>query len=196
MGAQMRPSETDEEAALVARAKAGDMAAFETLAKRHGRGLYALCYRLTGAPQAAEDLVQETFIKAFSALGDFDEARPLFPWLRRIALNAGLNVLKSRKREEPLGDRNGRVRSPDFASSSPTPHDELQRNETGETLRRALKALPHKLRAVFILHVYDDLSYEDIGLTLGIPRGTVMSRLNRARRRLRAALSGPGQGRP
>jgi RNA polymerase sigma-70 factor (ECF subfamily) len=188
----MRPTEHVQEPALVARAKKGDMAAFETLVEMHRAAIYALCCRMTGVPQAADDLAQETFVKAYFSLAGFDERLPLFPWLRRIAVNSSLNHLKSRKREEPLGELNGRVLTPAFASSSPTPHDELQRNEARERLGRALKALPTKLKSVFVLHVYEELSYEEIARTLGIARGTVMSRLNRARRRLRASLSRPG----
>ncbi|HEX9901776.1 MAG TPA: sigma-70 family RNA polymerase sigma factor [Acidobacteriota bacterium] len=191
----MRPMDDGGERALVARARKGDMEAFETLVKLYQRGIYALCCRMTGAHQAADDLTQETFIKAFSGLASFDQGREFFPWLRRIAVNSSLNYLKSRKREEPLGEKDGRVPGQALPSSSSTPQDELQRNEAREKLDRALKALPPKLKSVFVLHVFDGLSYEEISRAVEIPRGTVMSRLSRARRRLKAALSGAPAGR-
>jgi RNA polymerase sigma-70 factor (ECF subfamily) len=190
----MRPMEHGQEKALVARARQGDMQAFETLIKLYQRGIYALCYRMTGAHQAADDLAQETFIKAFGGLASFDQGREFFPWLRRIAVNSSLNYLKSRKREEPLGDKDGRVPGQAWASSSSTPHDELQRTEAREKLGRALKALPPKLKSVFVLHVFDGLSYKEIARAVEVRPGTVMSRLNRARRRLKAALSGAPAG--
>lgn len=190
----MRPMDDGEERALVARARNGDMDAFETLIKLFQRGIYALCFRMAGTHQAADDLAQETFIKAFAGLASFDQGRPFFPWLRRIAVNSSLNYLKSRKREEPLGDKDGLVPGKALASSSSMPQDELQRTEAREKLGRALKALPPKLKSVIVLRVFDGLSYEDIARTIQIPRGTVMSRLNRARRRLKAALSGSPAG--
>jgi RNA polymerase sigma-70 factor (ECF subfamily) len=185
----MRPMDDGGERALVARARKGDMDAFDTLVKMYQRGIYGLCYRMTGAPQAADDLAQETFIKAFASLASFDQERQFFPWLRRIAVNSSLNYLKSRKREEPLGEKDGRVPGQALPSSPSTPQDELQRNEAREKLDRALKALPPKLKSVFVLHVFGGLSYEEIARAIEIPRGTVMSRLSRARRRLKAALS-------
>jgi RNA polymerase sigma-70 factor (ECF subfamily) len=190
----MRPIDDGEERALVARARRGDLDAFETLVKLHQRGIYALCFRMAGIHQAADDLAQETFIKAYAGLASFDQNRAFFPWLRKIAVNSSLNYLKSRKREEPLGERDGRVPGQALASSSSTPQDELQRTEAREKLGRALRALPPKLKSVFVLRVFDGLSYEEIAHTVEIPRGTVMSRLNRARRKLKAALSGPPAG--
>jgi RNA polymerase sigma-70 factor (ECF subfamily) len=190
----MRPTDEGGERALVARARKGDTDAFEALVKMYQRGIYGLCFRMTGAHQAADDLAQETFIKAYVCLASFDQEREFFPWLRRVAINSSLNYLKSRKREEPLGEKDGRVPGQALPSSSSTPQDELQRNEAREKLDRALKALPPKLKSVFVLHVFDGLSYEEIARAVEIPRGTVMSRLSRARRRLKAALSGSPAG--
>ncbi|RPI97149.1 MAG: sigma-70 family RNA polymerase sigma factor [Candidatus Aminicenantes bacterium] len=102
MGAPTRPIEHPEDAVLVRKAQQGDMDAFESLVRRYQHRVYALCRRLTGAHQSADDLAQETFIKAYYALGRFDVQWPLYPWLRRIAVNAGLNYLKARARERPL----------------------------------------------------------------------------------------------
>src|SRR5512136_3002063 len=102
MGAPTRPNEHPEDAVLVGRAQKGDMDAFESLVRKYQQTVYAFCRRLTGAHQSADDLAQETFIKAYFALSRFDPRWPLYPWLRKIALNTGLNYLKTRDRERPL----------------------------------------------------------------------------------------------
>ena len=98
----MKPNGVNDDAVLIRRAKEGSMDAFEALIKRYQRPIYALCRRMTGAHQSADDMAQETFIKAYYSISRFDESLPLFPWLRRIAVNATLNYLKSRRREVPL----------------------------------------------------------------------------------------------
>ncbi|HMA54305.1 MAG TPA: sigma-70 family RNA polymerase sigma factor, partial [Acidobacteriota bacterium] len=80
------------------------MDAYESLVRRYQQRVYALCRRLTGAHQSADDLAQETFIKAYFALARFDAQWPLYSWLRKIAVNSGLNYLKTRGRERPLED--------------------------------------------------------------------------------------------
>lgn len=102
VGAPERPGGVNDDADLVRKAKEGDMNAFEILIKRYQQPIYALCRRMTGAHQSADDLAQETFIKAYFSLARIDENRPLYPWLRRIAVNSALNLIESRKREVPF----------------------------------------------------------------------------------------------
>lgn len=178
----MRRVDPTEERRLVGRAKEGDMEAFEGLIKAFEHPVYYLCLRMTGAPQAADDLTQETFLRAYSGLAGFNEGRDFFAWLRRIAVNASLNHIRAAKREEPLGDR-------EPAPCRDTPLDELQNREAEGWFRKALGALPSDQRAVFVLRVFEDQSYRDIARILGVSRGTVMSRLSRARARIRVALA-------
>jgi len=186
----MRPIDEIEDEILIGRAKMGDKAAYESLVRRYQHGIYRLCFQMTGAHPAADDLAQETFVKAYFALQSFKEGTHFHAWIRRIAVNASLNYLKVRKREEPLGDRPDDYPGAVFSSVNDSPHEQLLRNDTGRAVDKALQALPSKLRAVFVLHVLESMRYEDIARALGIPKGTVMSRLNRARQKLQRSLAG------
>src|SRR5512137_2791638 len=129
MGAPTRPHEHPEDAVLVRKAQQGDMDAFETLVRTYQQRVYALCRRLTGAHQSADDLAQETFIKAYFALARFDAAWPLYPWLRRIAINTGLNYLKARGRERPLEDGSLGTRRMPVSAPADDPEERLEQAE-------------------------------------------------------------------
>ncbi len=189
MGAPTRANEQPEDAVLVRKAQQGDMDAYESLVRRYQQRVYALCRRLTGAHQSADDLAQETFIKAYFALARFDAQWPLYPWLRRIAVNTGLNYLKTRGRERSLedGPADGRRLPPAPATDDPV--DRLESAEFQARLDWAVDSLPADQRSVFVLRFHESLSYEEIGRTLGLPLGTVMSRLNRARQKLKELLA-------
>ena len=184
----MRQLDREEEQRLVARAKEGDMTAFECLVRAFQQPIYYLCLRMAGAPQTADDLAQETFIKAYFALSQFKDGLDFYAWTRRIAVNTALNHLRATKREEPLGDR-------DAGDTNSMPQDELLRHEAEDRYRKAFEALPPDQKAVFVLRTYEDRSYREIAETLGLSEGTVMSRLSRARRKLKEALTGHLDGR-
>ena len=177
----MRQPEPWDERKLITQAKEGNMQAFELLVKKFQQSIYYLCLRMAGSHQAADDLSQETFIKAYFALAQFQDGMNFYSWIRRIAVNSSLNYLRAGKREEPLGERDNVV--------TDLPQDELQKNEIEKRFQAALKALPPDQRVIFILRVFEDQSYRDIAQTLAISEGTVMSRLNRARAKLKAALA-------
>lgn len=189
MGAPARPDGHVEDAVLVRKAQQGDMDAYESLVRRYQERIYALCRRLTGAHQSADDLAQETFVKAYFALARFDAQWPLYPWLRKIALNSGLNYLKTRGRERPLedGPAGGRMTPP--APRGDDPAGQFESAEFQARLDRAVASLPADQKSVFVLRFHESLSYEEIGRTLGLPLGTVMSRLNRARQKLKEQLA-------
>ena len=191
MGAPTLAHEHPEDAVLVRKAQQGDMDAFESLVRKHQHRVYALCRRLTGAHQSADDLAQETFIKAYFALARFDAEWPLYPWLRRIALNAGLNYLKARGRERSLEDGPPGDRRTPTAAPADNPEERFERAEFQARLDRAVESLPPDQKSVFVLRFHESLSYEEISRTLGLPLGTVMSRLNRARRKLKDLLADP-----
>jgi RNA polymerase sigma-70 factor, ECF subfamily len=171
------------------------MDAFESLVRRYQHRVYALCRRLTGAHQSADDLAQETFIKAYFALDRFESAWPLYPWLRRIAINGGLNYLKTRSRERPLEDGSLGDRRTPAAAVGDDPEERLERAEFQARLDWAVEALPADQKSVFILRFHESLSYEEIARTLDLPLGTVMSRLNRARQKLKELMADrPGRG--
>jgi RNA polymerase sigma-70 factor (ECF subfamily) len=189
MGAPTRPPEHPDDAVLVRKAQQGDMDAYESLVLKYQQRVYALCRRLTGAHQSADDLAQETFIKAYYALGRFDAQWPLYPWLRRIALNSGLNYLKARKRERPLLEGTLGARRTPFSAPADGPEERLERAEFEVRFERALASLPADQRSVFVLRFHESMSYEEISRALDLPIGTVMSRLNRARQKLKSLLT-------
>jgi RNA polymerase sigma-70 factor (ECF subfamily) len=188
MGAPITPRDAPEEARLVRLAKEGDMSAFEGLVRTYERPIYALCRRFTGDHASADDLAQDTFIKAWFAFARFDETQPLYPWLRRIAVNASLNAVRDRRRTTSLDARPG----DSGPAAEPGPGDPEAAAEGADLERRfraALSTLPVEQRAVFVLRHDEGLGYEEIAATLELPVGTVMSRLNRARERLQALLA-------
>lgn len=181
--------ERTDERKLISRAKEGDMEAFEALIRKYGKNIYFLCHRMTHAHQSADDLSQETFIKAFFSLDKFKDGMNFYTWIRKIAVNTTLNYLHKRNREEPLGGRDERIPNIDSSSNQESPHEELQRNQLEQKFKDALEALPADQKVIFILRNYENLSYKEISQILKISLGTVMSRLNRARKRMRVFLS-------
>ena len=173
---------------LILKAKKGNMEAFEALVRKYQKSIYVLCHRMTGTHQSADDLSQEAFIKAYISLATFKDGMNFYTWIRKIAVNNSLNYLKTRKREEPLGGRENRISSIPDAAEQELPQEKLQRNRITQKFEEALKALPYDQRIIFILRVYENQSYKEIAEMLSIPEGTVMSRLSRTRKKLRAAL--------
>lgn len=173
------PPEAPSDRELVRRAREGDQAAFGALIRRHQRRIFGLGVRLLGTVPDAEDLVQETFLRAWRALDRFDEERPLAPWLVRIATNRALNVLdtRSRRRSEELTDA--------VRWDGPSPEEDFERARLREDVMSALQTLPDDQRTILVLRAHDGLSYREIAETLDVPIGTVMSRLARARETMR-----------
>ena len=173
------------EADLLARARDGNLFAFDEIVKRYQRRVYATAVRIVRRHDVADDVVQEAFLRAHQALGRFDLARPFGPWICRIAANLAVNHVRSpESREEGL---------PESLSDTPAPDEGplggLLETEGREVLDRAMDRLSPEQRAVFVLRVFEELSYQEIAEALAISPGTVMSRLSRARERLRAALT-------
>jgi RNA polymerase sigma-70 factor (ECF subfamily) len=185
----MRPNGNTDDQELIVKAKEGNMEAFETLVRKYQRTIYVLCHRITGAHQTADDLSQETFIKAFLALPHFIDGHDFFSWIRKIALNNCFNYLKKWKRERALKMEEN-VARPNFLSSPhESPPDTVQRDEMERKFKEAFKTLPPDQRIIFALRAFEDMSYEEISHALRIPPGTVMSRLNRARKKLKAHMA-------
>jgi RNA polymerase sigma-70 factor (ECF subfamily) len=184
----MRQDEKNEERMLITQAKKGNVSAFETLVKRYQNTIYYLCRKMTGSHQSADDVSQETFIKAYFALNSFKDGMNFFTWVRKIAVNNSLNFIKVAKREEPMGDSAEKVAG-NSSMGQELPHEMLQRNQTEEKFQTALQALPPEQKIVFILRVYENLSYKEMAQLLEISEGTVMSRLSRARKKLKTSMA-------
>jgi RNA polymerase sigma-70 factor (ECF subfamily) len=173
------------EADLLAQARGGSLLAFEEIVKRYERRVYGIALRIVRRHEVADDVAQEAFMRAHQALSTFDLARPFGPWICRIAANLAINHVRSPEaREEPLPEGHAETPSPARGAL-----DLVLEREAREVLERALLGLPAEQRAVFALRTFEELSYREIADALGISMGTVMSRLSRARERLREALA-------
>ncbi len=177
--AQTAESESD----LITRAQQGDRDAFAELVRSHYPDVVQVIYRLCGDAGLAEDAAQETFIKAWQHLvASFRPGTSLTSWLYRIGVNAALDMLR-RGRGAPVDLMT--VRAVDQAAS---PEEALYQKERSRSVQAAILSLSEAGRAVLVLREYGGLSYSEIAAALDIPVGTVMSRLNYARCRLRELL--------
>lgn len=177
---------------LVQRAKNGDQAAFEQLVRSNEKRIYNLILRMVGDPEDALDLSQEAFLNAWKGLGSFKGDSSFSTWLYRLASNACLDFLRSKKRRQ---DTVGSALSLDDEDSPPPPDDErqqpqeqLERKERAQALHRALEALPDHHRQILVMRELSGLSYQEISRALALDMGTVKSRLTRARLALRKIL--------
>ena len=172
------------EADLIRKARGGNLFAFEEMVKRYQRRVYGVARRIVQRHDVADDVTQEAFLRGYQALASFDVERPFGPWICRIAANLAVNHVRSpRAREQELPEGHLETRS---AASDPL-HEVLE-NEAQSVLQQALAGLPPDQRAVLVLRVVEDLSYREIADALQLEMGTVMSRLSRAREKLRRAL--------
>src|SRR5690349_13317294 len=168
---------------LVNQAKNGDRSAFSELVCIHAPGVINLIYRLYGNAQMAEDAAQETFIQAWLHFSSYRPQLSLRNWLYRIAVNAATDMLRKEKRILPNPLENLAMRDP-----QPGPEARFSQEERITIIQKAVLSLPDACRAVLVLREYEGLSYHEIANTLDIPVGTVMSRLNYARKLLRGKL--------
>ena len=169
---------------LLAKARGGNLFAFEEIVRRYQRRVYAVARRIVRRHDVADDVAQEAFLRAYRALDRFDLERPFGPWFCRIAANLAINEVRSPEaREEGLPEGHGET-----PSRAKNPLDGVLEREAREVLGAALARLPAEQRAVFVLRSLEELSYREIAEALGISEGTVMSRLFRARQRLAEAL--------
>lgn len=180
----------------VARFKAGDAAAFEDLVRRHEREVYRLVLRLLRNPEDALEVAQETFLRAYRGLPSFRGEASFRTWLFGIALNASrtrqASLLRKLSRTESLEGSGDDPPAPLLwaADPSPSPESRTLGVELKEALLTALSRVSAEHREILLLREVEGLDYGEVGVLLGIPEGTVKSRLARARRAVREALEG------
>ncbi len=183
---------------LVVRAQSGEREARDELARRHGRSAYLLALQLLGNPADAQDVAQEALLRFFAGLRRLDPGRPVQPWLFAIVRNRARDVWRRRKvrRAEPLdaAAEPGTGLGRQIVDERADPEADLQRAELRRRVWRALGGLSPAKREILVLRDYHDLTYAEIATVLGIPKGTVMSRLHGARKALRERLR-PGAAR-
>jgi RNA polymerase sigma-70 factor (ECF subfamily) len=187
-------SEEISDLLLVRRAQKEDMRAYDVLVRRYQERIYATVYHMTSNHEDANDLTQETFIKAFRALKSFKGDSSFYTWIYRIAVNKTINFLKQRKNRVQLSlndvDFNAE-HDPDLVAliSEKNPRRDLNLSELQEKLNGALQKLSEHHRMVVTLHDIQGLSHEEIGKIMDCNIGTVRSRLFYARQQLQAYLS-------
>ena len=175
---------------LVKRCLTGDNFAWEGLLQSHTRKVFNLCYRFTGRPSEAEDLTQEVFIKIFQTLKSFDAAQGTFvTWLNRVARNHLVDHYRRTKKDRITSSIEEEVGGLE-EKPSPTvePVAQVESRERKELLQRGLDKLSPDLREAVILRDLQDLDYDEIAQVLGVPEGTVKSRINRGRLELARVL--------
>ena len=177
---------------LIRRAQRGDADAFEQLLLEHQKNVYNLCYRMAGNPDDAMDLSQETFLRAWRCLDQYQFASAFSTWLYRLCSNICIDFLRRRRRQQtvPLTfeDADGEEQTYAVPDAQPLPEEQVELKLTRETLQAAMAQLPPEHRAVLQLRVVNEMSYEQIADVLDIQIGTVKSRLSRARNQLKKIL--------
>jgi len=173
------------EAELVRRAQAGDKVAFEQLYRDNVGRVYALCFRMAGTADLAEELAQDVFVRAWQKLGSFRGESAFSSWLHPLTVNVALSERRSRRR------RVARVMTTDDLTEfeRPGPPTRSDGPESGFDLERALATLPPGARAVFVLHDVEGYKHEEIARLTGVATGTSKAQLHRARRLLREVLT-------
>jgi len=176
-----------EDQVLVERVLSGDNRAFEKLVEKYKKRIYYLAYKMTRDHDSADELAQESFVKAYQALSRFKKDYSFYTWIYRICVNLSINFLKKEKNSI----------STDFISDkellqfSGNVSDQLESMITSEQaaiVKQALETIPPDQKAVFILKTYENMTYEQMATVMDCSIGTVMSRLYRARHKLRNAL--------
>ncbi len=176
---------------VVARCLVGEDDALAALVERYQRDVFAACLRVLRDTDSAVEVANAAFFKAYANLASYDSARPLRPWLLRIATNEALNAVRGQRRERehtvsgPVAD--------ELASKAPAhddPASDILENERRETVRAAVAALPERYRLLIVLRFFNDRSYAEIAAQTGLPVNTVGVQLLRARTLLRRALAG------
>lgn len=180
----MGEREVDQQ--LVVRAQHGDQQAFGLLVSKYQRKLARLLSRLIRDPAEVEDVAQETFIKAYRALGSFRGDSAFYTWLYRIGINTAKNYLVSQGRRAPTRTEFDSKEAESFEEGellrdNNTPERILLSKQIGETVNSAMEALPEELRTAITLREIEGMSYEDIAKMMDCPIGTVRSRIFRAR---------------
>lgn len=181
-----------EEKELVARAKAGDETAFAALMEANQGRVYTLLLRMTGSPEDAMELSQETFLNAWRGLKSFHGDSAFSTWVYRLASNVCIDFLRREKRRRSIsmtvsldGEEGRQADLPDDRSG---PQRLYERQETREMVRKALLELSREHRQILIMRELNGMSYAEIGAVLGLESGTVKSRIARARLALRKIL--------
>jgi RNA polymerase sigma-70 factor, ECF subfamily len=179
----------DSDALAISRVRAGDDDAFRELVERHGRAVFRVAYRITGRTEDAEDVVQETFLRAYRQLDRFEARANLRTWLHRIATNCAVDLLRSRPKREVAEEPEALERAAGAAGDGlPPPDRSLLGVQIKERLAGAMALLTEMERASFTLRHFEGLSIDEIAGMLGLKTGATKHSIFRAVRKVRREL--------
>ncbi len=176
------------DAAVVARVRAGERDAFRVLVDRHARAIFRLAYRMVGNEQDADDVVQETFLRAYRQIGRFESRANFGTWLYRIAVNCAVDLLRQRPRREQGQPDDGPEPGLTEADANPSPERLTFSAEIQEKVEAALHHLSEAERAAFVLRHFEGQSIDEIGHVLGLRTSATKHTVFRAVQKMRRAL--------
>ena len=188
---QAREADTEHDAGLIERAQKGDRQAFRELVERHQRRAFAIALSLVRDEQDAREIVQEAFVRVFKGLQAFNGSSSFFTWLYRIVRNLAIDLLRrpSRRDAEIEESDNLDTMEPLFGEFRlEDPGQTLGRRQLADRIGQALEALPPYHRGVIVMREIEGMSYEEMAEAMDVSKGTIMSRLYHARRKLQKAL--------
>ena len=186
-GARLSAFAGDDEQAAILAAQQGDRSAFDRLVERHQRDIYRLCYRYVNNHEDASDLAQDSFLKAYRAIGRFRGDSAFATWLYRIAVNTCLNFRSAKRMvQEELSES--------LADPAAPVVQTMEEREQARRIREAVTRLPDRQRATLILKIYHELTHEEVAGILGSSVGTVKANLFHALGNLRKMLGPAGPG--
>jgi RNA polymerase sigma-70 factor, ECF subfamily len=178
------------DAAAVALARDGDSEAFRSLVDRHSRAVYRLAHRMTGNPHDAEDVVQETFLRAYRQLGRFESRANFGTWLHRIAVNCSIDLIRSRRHQESGTDAADLEHIEGAAEDrvDPSPERLMLSTEVQARVSAAMASLSDMERSAFVLRHFEGQSIDEISRALGLKANAAKHSVFRAVRKMRLAL--------
>lgn len=172
---------------IIRRAQGGDRRAYDLIVRRYQRQVYRWAFHVVRTHDLADEVTQDVFVRTFQALERVDPDRPIGAWLCRSAINIALNVVRKQQFRTQWAQDN-RPEPTDYEKESAQPDAGFRRRRVIQRLERAIDQLPPIYRTIILLRLKEDMSYDQISKALGLSMGTVMSRLARARQRLRESL--------
>jgi RNA polymerase sigma-70 factor (ECF subfamily) len=178
------PVPTDAIDALIQQCLTGDEQAWEAIVRQHRRKVFNIAYKFTGKHDEAEDLTQDIFLKIFKSLHTFDRRANFQTWLVSVSRNLCIDHYRSVRKERETIDRDVDAGELAPAANTPSAYAELEKKDRVHLLRRAMKQLPETLHDAVMYRDIQELSYQEIANKLGLPEGTVKSRINRGRTEL------------
>jgi len=187
-----RENESEQDRRLIVRAQAGDTGAFRLLVERHQRRVFAIALGLVRDEQDAREIAQEAFLRVHKGLAQFHGGSSFFTWLYRIVTNLSIDLMRKPSRREAelhFALEGDDADSPVLPASDADPYDVVRRGQLSMRIQDALAQLPPYHRGVILMREVEGMSYEEMAEAMQVSKGTIMSRLFHARKKLQRALS-------